>query len=87
MIPRDLPFKNGIPETVSELVQHIKRQCGVESHFSLQFIDAEFGNEFTNLTSVSEIPDKGTLKFCCFSCSLIPICTENSTCASVFRVT
>lgn len=25
-------------------------------------MDAEFGNEFTNLTSVSEIQDKSTLK-------------------------
>ncbi|XP_038139855.1 uncharacterized protein LOC119782782 [Cyprinodon tularosa] len=57
-----LTLQEGIPETVGELVQHIKRQCGVEDHFRLQFMDAEFGNEFTNLTSVSEIQDKSTLK-------------------------
>ena len=59
-----LTLQDGIPETVGELVQHIKRQCGVENHFRLQFMDAEFGNEFTsiNLTSMSEIQDKSTLK-------------------------
>ncbi|KAM8772540.1 uncharacterized protein AB9X84_010280 isoform 2-T2 [Acanthopagrus schlegelii] len=57
-----LILQDGIPETIGELVQHIKRQCGVEDHFRLQFMDAEFGNEFTNLTSVLEIQDKSTLK-------------------------
>ncbi|MEQ2180005.1 hypothetical protein GOODEAATRI_031084 [Goodea atripinnis] len=28
----------------------------------LQFMDADFGNEFTNLTSISEIEDKSTIK-------------------------
>ncbi|XP_054606552.1 sterile alpha motif domain-containing protein 3 [Nothobranchius furzeri] len=57
-----LTLQDGIPDTVGELQQHIKSQCGVETPFRLQFMDAEFGNEFTNLTSVSEIQDKGTLK-------------------------
>ncbi|XP_071337589.1 uncharacterized protein [Trachinotus anak] len=57
-----LTLQDGIPETIGELVQHIKRQCGVEDYFRLQFMDAEFGNEFTNLTSLSEIQDKSTLK-------------------------
>lgn len=55
-----LALQDGFPETVGELVQHIKRQCGVEN-FRLQFMDAESGNEFTNLTSMSEIQDKSTL--------------------------
>ncbi|XP_041861760.1 uncharacterized protein LOC121652780 [Melanotaenia boesemani] len=57
-----LTLQDGIPETVDEIVQHIKRQCGVEAHFRLQFMDTEFDNEFTNLMSVSEIQDKSTLK-------------------------
>ena len=31
-----LTLLDRIPETLGELVQHIKRQCGVESHFRLQ---------------------------------------------------
>ena len=57
-----LILQNGLPATVPELVEHIKRQCGVQSDFRLQFMDADFGNEFTNLTSVSEIEDKSTIK-------------------------
>lgn len=57
-----LILPNGLPATVPELVEHIKRQCGVQSDFRLQFMDVEFGNEFTNLTSVSEIEDKSTIK-------------------------
>lgn len=57
-----LTLQDGFPETVGELVQHIKRQCGAEDHFRLQFMDAEFGNEFTNLTSMSKIQEKSTLK-------------------------
>nr|XP_023680387.1 uncharacterized protein LOC111850586 [Paramormyrops kingsleyae]XP_023680388.1 uncharacterized protein LOC111850586 [Paramormyrops kingsleyae] len=57
-----LTLQDGIPDTVGELVQHIKSQCGADAHFRLQFMDAEFGNEFTNLTSVSEIQDRSTLK-------------------------
>ncbi len=57
-----LILPDGLPATVPELVEHIKRQCGVQSDFRLQFMDADFGNEFTNLTSVSEIEDKSTIK-------------------------
>lgn len=53
---------DGIPESVSELAQQIKRQCGVEGHFRLRFMDAEFGNEFINLISISDVQDKSTIK-------------------------
>lgn len=57
LIPPD-----GIPESVSKLAQQIKRQCGIEGDFRLQFMDAEFGNSFTNLLSMSEVQDKSTIK-------------------------
>ncbi|CAL9703509.1 unnamed protein product [Knipowitschia caucasica] len=57
-----LHLEHGIPDTIDDIIHHIKRQCGLEASFRLQFLDVEFGNEFTNLTSVSEIQDKGTLK-------------------------
>lgn len=44
-----------MPETLIELIQKIKRQCGVDGDFRLQFMDVEFGNEFTNLVSMSDI--------------------------------
>lgn len=47
-----LILPGGMPETVIELVQEIKRQCGVDGDFRLQFMDVEFGNEFTNLVSM-----------------------------------
>ncbi|CAI5674046.1 uncharacterized protein LOC109194394 isoform X4 [Oreochromis niloticus] len=59
---RRLILPNGMPESVSELVQQIKGQCGVNGDFRLQFMDAEFGNEFTNLESMSDIQDKSTIK-------------------------
>ncbi|MED6268675.1 hypothetical protein CHARACLAT_024746 [Characodon lateralis] len=57
-----LILQNGLPATVPELVEHIKKQCAVQFDFRLQFMDADFGNEFTNLTSISEIEDKSTIK-------------------------
>ncbi|RXN37812.1 sterile alpha motif domain-containing 3-like isoform X2 [Labeo rohita] len=57
-----LILPGGMPETVIELVQEIKRQCGVDGDFRLQFMDVEFGNEFTNLVSMSDIQDKSSIK-------------------------
>ena len=57
-----LILPDGIPESVNELAQQIKRQCGMEGVFRLQFMDEEFGNEFTNLLSISDVQDKGTIK-------------------------
>ncbi|XP_036001827.1 uncharacterized protein LOC118565517 [Fundulus heteroclitus] len=56
-----LILQNGLPATFPEHVEHIK-QCGVQSDFRVQFMDADFDNEFTNLTSISEIVDKSTIK-------------------------
>ncbi|XP_016523172.1 uncharacterized protein LOC103132985 [Poecilia formosa] len=44
------------------LKEEIKRQCRVDGDFRLQFMDVEFGNEFTNLVSMSDIQDKSTIK-------------------------
>lgn len=57
-----LILPDGIPESVDELAQQIKRQCGIEGVFRLQFMDVEFGNEFTNLLSISDVQDRGTIK-------------------------
>ena len=57
-----LVLPNGMPESVIELSQKIKTHCGVEGDFRLQYMDAEFGNEFMNLISTSDVEDKGTIK-------------------------
>lgn len=59
---RRLTLSNGIPESVGDLTQCIKKQFGLEGDIRLQFMDPEFGNEFNNLTSTSEIEDKSTIK-------------------------
>ncbi|KAF1375303.1 hypothetical protein PFLUV_G00238210 [Perca fluviatilis] len=57
-----LILPDGMPETLIKLIQEIKRQCGVDGDFRLQFMDVEFGNEFTNLVSMSDIQDKSSIK-------------------------
>ena len=57
-----LTFQNGLPGSVNELVSEVQRQCGLNSHFRLQFMDALFGNEFMNLTSIDEVQNRGTIR-------------------------
>ncbi|KAL7883324.1 hypothetical protein SRHO_G00009820 [Serrasalmus rhombeus] len=57
-----MTFQNGFPGSVNELVSEVQRQCALSFNFRLQFMDALFGNEFMNLTSMDEIQDRGTIK-------------------------
>ncbi|KAM9354214.1 uncharacterized protein KZ484_012402 [Pholidichthys leucotaenia] len=57
-----LTFQNGLPGSVNELVDEVQRQCGLDSDFRLQFMDALFGNEFMNLTSVDEMQNRSTIR-------------------------
>lgn len=61
-------FSAGLPSTVAELETEIKTRCKIMEPFRLQFMDALFGNEFVNLTSVEDIQDKATLKVVYTSC-------------------
>ena len=56
-----LILPDGIPESVSDLAEFIKKQCEIEGSFRLQYMDADFRNEFTNLDLVSDVLDKSTL--------------------------
>lgn len=58
---RKLPLDSGIPATVEELHTFMKTFFQLKEDFRLQYMDADF-NEFMNLTSVSEIVQKSTLK-------------------------
>lgn len=51
---------NGLKESVGE--QYIKSQSGLKGDLRHQFMDPDFGNESNNLTSVSDVQDKGTIK-------------------------
>lgn len=58
---RKLHLHSGIPETVEELRYLVKTAFELHEDFRLQYMDSDF-NEFMNLTSVSEIQTKSTLK-------------------------
>nr|XP_023655925.1 uncharacterized protein LOC111837808 [Paramormyrops kingsleyae] len=81
-----LNFQNGLPDSVSELVTEVQRQCGIKTNFRLQFMDALFENEFLNLTSVDEIQDRGTIKIVpmteasALQCADIPSTSETVFC-------
>lgn len=51
-----------IPESLDKLALEIKNAFGLVQQFRLQYRDADFGNEFVNLSSTSEIKDRDTLK-------------------------
>lgn len=58
---RKLSLISGIPDTVEELHAFIKTVFRLNEDFRLKYMDADF-KEFMNLTSVSEIEHKSTLK-------------------------
>ncbi|KAL6488716.1 hypothetical protein MHYP_G00024570 [Metynnis hypsauchen] len=50
------------PSSVADLIMYIKDSLGLEYDFNLQFRDPEFDNELCNLTDLSELPEKPTVK-------------------------
>ncbi len=59
---RKLTIASGMPKSVDELALEITTYFGVTEQFRLQYRDVEFGNEFLNLSSISDIQDRSTLK-------------------------
>nr|XP_046262986.1 uncharacterized protein LOC124068633 [Scatophagus argus] len=57
-----LSLAHGVPESLEDLMAEVKKQCSLQGNIRLQFMDSLFGNEFMNLTSVSEVEDRGTLR-------------------------
>ncbi|KAK7905164.1 hypothetical protein WMY93_017771 [Mugilogobius chulae] len=57
-----LNLLNGLPQSVEELRDEVQHQCGLTCSFNLQFMDPLFDNEFMNLTLISEIQNRGTIK-------------------------
>ncbi|XP_051258074.1 uncharacterized protein LOC127364511 [Dicentrarchus labrax] len=71
-----MTFQNGLPGSVNELVSEVQRQCGLDYDFRLQFMDALFGNDFMNLTSMDEVQDRGTIRVIAMTDSSTPQCAN-----------
>lgn len=57
-----LPYRSSTDlKSVDDFMIEVEKQCGLQGNFRLQFMDSLFGNEFLNLTSISEVENKGTL--------------------------
>ena len=56
-----LELLNGIPCSVDEVIQEIKKVCGLTNEIRLQYYDDDFGT-WVNLTKTSELKDLATLK-------------------------
>ncbi|KAK0130576.1 hypothetical protein N1851_035191 [Merluccius polli] len=59
---RKLLLPNGIPKSVEELVDDVRRACGLRGNFRIQYQDKDFGDTFVNLTSTGDLEDLCTIK-------------------------
>lgn len=57
-----LTLPNGIPESLEDLLSVIKTNFVVNGNIRLQYMDQDFGNDFFNLNSTTELQDLGTIK-------------------------
>lgn len=58
---RKLPMTSR-PSSMEDLISFLKAKLTLQYNFNLQFRDPEFDNELCNLTDVSELPEKPTVK-------------------------
>ncbi|XP_061907038.1 uncharacterized protein LOC133652371 isoform X1 [Entelurus aequoreus] len=77
---RKLTLDSGIPSAVEDLYLLVKTFFQLKEDFRLQYMDADF-NEFINLTSVSEIKNKSTLKVI-----YIPVFSPVEPCITLYTV-
>ena len=59
---RKLILPGGIPETVEELINQVRKVCGLNCKIRLQYQDRDFGDTLVNLTSTAELEDFATIK-------------------------
>ncbi|XP_061905620.1 uncharacterized protein LOC133651640 isoform X1 [Entelurus aequoreus] len=57
-----LTIESGMPMSVEDLANEIKRQFDIEEDIRLQYMDSDFDNEFVNLNKICDIQDKSTVK-------------------------
>ena len=62
MTPENVPSSQEFQRLWMTLLLEIKTVFGLKEQFRLQYKDVDFGNEYMNLMSTSEIQDRGTLK-------------------------
>ncbi|XP_077090383.1 uncharacterized protein LOC143741778 [Siphateles boraxobius] len=77
---RKLHLPYGIPASLEELHVLIKTFFQLKEDFRMQYMDSDF-NEFINLTSVSDIQNKSTLKIICN-----PILSPVEPCITLYTV-
>lgn len=66
-----LSLAHGLSESLEDLMaEFLKKQCNLQGNIRLQFMDSLFGNEFMNLTSVSEVSTP-TMQH--ESCTVLPL--------------
>ncbi|KAK7919333.1 hypothetical protein WMY93_010617 [Mugilogobius chulae] len=68
---RKLLLRDGIPNTMEQLMDEVRKVCGLNGEFRLQYQDKDFGDALVNLTSTDELEDLSTIK-------VIPISDECS---------
>uniref|UniRef100_M4A4U3 Uncharacterized protein n=1 Tax=Xiphophorus maculatus TaxID=8083 RepID=M4A4U3_XIPMA len=57
-----LTLPNGIPDSLDELLSKVTDTFGLKTNVRLQYMDKDFGNDFFNLSSTSDLEDLGTVK-------------------------
>lgn len=50
------------PNTVDDLINWLKRSVDLDYNFSVQHEDPEFNNALCNLTDISDLPEKPTIR-------------------------
>lgn len=59
---RKLVLPGGIPESMEQLMDEVRKVCGLNGNFRLQYQDRDFGDALVNLTSTVELEDLATVK-------------------------
>uniref|UniRef100_A0A8B9K3T5 PB1 domain-containing protein n=1 Tax=Astyanax mexicanus TaxID=7994 RepID=A0A8B9K3T5_ASTMX len=57
-----MELHNGVPDSVDELIEEVKRFCGLGRYVRLQYKDTDFGNIFVNMTSTAVVKDLSVIK-------------------------
>uniref|UniRef100_A0A8C3GB99 PB1 domain-containing protein n=1 Tax=Cyclopterus lumpus TaxID=8103 RepID=A0A8C3GB99_CYCLU len=74
---RKLILPDGIPETIEQMLNEVRKVCELNGNFRMQYQDRDFGDALVNLTSTAELEDLTTVK-------VIPITDD---CSEGFNIT
>lgn len=72
-----LILPDGIPETMEQLMEEVRKVCGLNGKLRLLYQDRDFGDALVNLTSTADLDDLATVK-------VIPITND---CSPGFNLT